>query len=152
MKHNRLVGFAATLAVAIGGSFTVAAPARAAAPAVEITKVYYDSPGKDDRSNKSLNAEYVKLTNRRGSTLSLKSWTLRDKANHVYTFSGDFRLAKGASVYIHTGRGTNTSTHRYWGSGNYVWNNTGDTAYLRNSAGTGIDSCKWGSGGSYTNC
>ncbi|MFI9642911.1 lamin tail domain-containing protein [Micromonospora sp. NPDC051925] len=152
MKNNRLIGFAATLAVAIGGSLTVAAPAQAAAAAVEITKVYYNSPGTDNRSNTSLNAEYVKLTNRRSSTLNLKSWTLRDKSNHVYKFSGDFRLAKGASVYVHTGKGTNTSTHRYWGSGNYIWNNTGDTAYLRNSAGTGIDSCKWGSKGSYTYC
>ncbi|WFE62755.1 lamin tail domain-containing protein [Micromonospora sp. WMMD714] len=152
MKNNRLVGFTAALAVAIGCSLTAAAPAQAATPAVEITKVYYNSPGTDNRSNTSLNAEYVKLTNRRSSTLNLKSWTVRDKSNHVYTFSGDFRLAKGASVYLHTGKGTNTAAHRYWGSGNYVWNNTGDTAYLRNSAGSRIDSCSWGSKGSYTYC
>lgn len=152
MKNTRLVGFAVALAVAVGGSLTVAGPAQAATPAVEITKVYYNSPGTDTRSNTSLNAEYVKLTNRRSSTLNLKSWTLRDKSKHVYTFSGDVRLAKGASVYLHTGKGKNTSTHWYWGSGNYIWNNTGDTAYLRNSAGTGIDSCTWGSKGSYTYC
>ncbi|MFE9691992.1 hypothetical protein [Micromonospora sp. NPDC005806] len=34
----------------------------------------------------------------------------------------------------------------------YIWNNTGDTAYLRNSAGTSIDTCSWGSSGSYTYC
>ncbi|MEV6798786.1 lamin tail domain-containing protein [Micromonospora rifamycinica] len=152
VNNNRLVGFTAALAVAVGCSLTVAAPAQAATPAVQITKVYYNSPGTDNRSNTSLNAEYVKLTNRRSTTLNLKSWTLRDKSNHVYTFSGDFRLAKGASVYLHTGKGTNTAAHRYWGSGNYIWNNTGDTAYLRNSAGTGIDSCNWGSKGSYTYC
>ena len=66
--------------------------------------------------------------------------------------ASDFRLASGASVYLHTGRGTNTSTHRYWGSGACIWNNTGDTAYVRNSAGTLIGSCSWGSSGSYTNC
>ncbi|MEU7615533.1 lamin tail domain-containing protein [Micromonospora rifamycinica] len=152
VNNNRLVGFTAALAVAVGCSLAVAAPAQAATPAVQITKVYYNSPGTDNRSNTSLNAEYVKLTNRRSTTLNLKSWTLRDKSNHVYTFSGDFRLAKGASVYLHTGKGTNTAAHRYWGSGNYIWNNTGDTAYLRNSAGTGIDSCSWGSKGSYTYC
>ncbi|MEU6074885.1 lamin tail domain-containing protein [Micromonospora sp. NPDC047074] len=150
--RRRLIGLAAALAVTAGVSLTTAGPAQAATPAVQITKVYYNSPGTDNRSNSSLNAEYVKLTNRRSTTLNLKNWTLRDKSNHVYRFSGDFRLASGASVYVHTGRGKNTSTHRYWGSGAYVWNNTGDKAYLRNSAGTLIDSCSWGSRGSYTNC
>lgn len=149
---QKLIGYAAALAAIVGGTLTVATPAQAATPAVQITKVYYNSPGTDNRSNSSLNAEYVKLTNRRSTTINLKYWTLRDKSNHVYKFASDFRLASGASVYIHTGKGTNTSTHRYWGSGAYIWNNTGDTAYLRNSAGTAIDSCSWGSSGSYTYC
>ncbi|MER5336501.1 lamin tail domain-containing protein [Micromonospora sp. NPDC002717] len=149
---KRLIGFAMALAATMGVSLTAAGPAQAATPAIQITKVYYNSPGSDNRSNSSLNAEYVKLTNRRSTSINLKYWTLRDKANHIYKFSGDFRLASGASVYIHTGKGTNTSTHRYWGSGAYIWNNTGDKAYLRNSAGTLVDSCSWGSSGSYTNC
>ncbi|MEH0982671.1 lamin tail domain-containing protein [Micromonospora sp. CPCC 205556] len=149
---QKLFGYAATLAAVLGGTVAVATPAQAATPAIQITKVYYNSPGTDNRSNSSLNAEYVKLTNRRSTTINLKSWTLRDKSSHVYKFATDFRLASGASVYIHTGKGTNTSTHRYWGSGAYIWNNTGDTAYLRNSAGTAIDSCSWGSSGSYTYC
>jgi hypothetical protein len=149
---NRLIGFVSALAIAVGGSLAVAAPAQAATPAVMITKVYYNSPGSDNRSNTSLNAEYVRLTNKRSSTINLKYWTLRDKSSHVYKFASNFYLKPGYSVYIHTGKGTNTSTHRYWGSGNYIWNNTGDAAYLRNSAGTGIDSCSWGSSGSYTYC
>ncbi|MCX4469560.1 hypothetical protein C5N14_29900 [Micromonospora sp. MW-13] len=152
MLNKRLTGIAMALALAVGGSLTMTGPAQAATPAIQITKVYYNSPGTDNRSNSSLNAEYVKLTNRRSSTVNLKSWTLRDKSSHVYKFTSDFRLASGASVYVHTGKGTNTSTHRYWGSGAYIWNNTGDAAYVRNSAGTLIDSCSWGSSGSYTNC
>ncbi|MGW4497044.1 lamin tail domain-containing protein [Micromonospora sp. NPDC004336] len=150
--RRRLIGLAAAFAVTVGVSLTTAGPAQAATPAVQITKVYYNSPGVDNRSNSSLNAEYVRLTNRRSATLNLKSWTLRDKSNHVYKFSGDFKLRPGASVVIHTGRGTNSSTHRYWGSRAYIWNNTGDKAYLRNPSGTLIDSCSWGSRGSYTNC
>ena len=42
--------------------------------------------------------------------------------------------------------------HRYWGMAWYVWNNSGDTAYVRNASGTLIDSCTWGSSGSYTYC
>ncbi|WP_229400805.1 lamin tail domain-containing protein [Micromonospora okii] len=150
MLNKRLTGIALAIA-AVAGSLAVPGPAWAATPAVEITKVYYDSPGTDNRSNSSLNAEYVKLTNRRSSAVNLKSWTVRDKASHVYKFT-DFRLAAGASVYLHTGKGTNKSTDRYWGSGAYIWNNTGDTAYLRDSAGKQIDSCSWGKGGGYTNC
>ncbi|SCL21257.1 Lamin Tail Domain [Micromonospora nigra] len=150
--RNRLIGFAVALVVGAGGALATAGPAQAATPAIQITKVYYNSPGTDTRSNTSLNAEYVKLTNRRTRTINLKSWTLRDKANHVYRFSTDVKLAPGKSVVIHTGRGTNTSTHRYWGSSAYIWNNTGDKAYLRNASGTLIDSCSWGSRGSYTSC
>ncbi len=150
---RRLIGIAAALAVAVGGSLAVAAPAQAAIPAIEITKVYYDSPGVDNRSKASLNAEYVKLTNRRARTINLKNWTLRDKANHVYTFSGNVKLAKGKSLVIRTGKGTNTASTRYWGSGNYVWNNTGDTAYLRNASGKLIDKCAWTKKGKgYTTC
>ncbi|WP_433284408.1 lamin tail domain-containing protein [Micromonospora sp. CA-244673] len=149
---NRLIGFVSALAIAVGGSLAAAAPAQAATPAVMITKAYYNSPGSDTGSNTSLNAEYVRLTNKRSSTINLKYWTLRDKSNHVYKFTINWYLKAGASVVIHTGKGTNTSSNLYWGSGAYIWNNTGDAAYLRNSAGSSIDSCSWGSSGSYTNC
>ncbi len=147
----RLMGFVSALALAAGASVVAAGPGFAATPAVQITRVYYNSPGSDNRSNTSLNAEYVILKNTRTSAINLKGWTLRDKANHVYTFTS-FSLGATKSVVVHTGRGTNTATHRYWGQGNYVWNNTGDTAYVRTPARTLVDSCTWGSSGSYTSC
>jgi len=69
-----------------------------------------------------------------------------DAQGHVYKF-GTFKLAAGARVYVHTGKGTNTASHRYWQRGWYVWNNTGDKATLRRADGTWIDSCSWTSGG-----
>jgi hypothetical protein len=57
-----------------------------------------------------------------------------------------------ASVRIHTGKGTNTSTDRYWGRSWYVWNNTGDKAYLRNPDFVLRDSCEWGDGIGYIWC
>lgn len=63
-----------------------------------------------------------------------------------------FHLKPGTSVTLHTGKGTNTATNLYWGRSSYVWNNTGDTATLKNAAGTTEDTCNWGSSGSYTNC
>jgi hypothetical protein len=34
-------------------------------------------------------------------------------------------------------------SYRYWGSKGYVWNNGGDTAYLRDATNKAIDSCRW---------
>ena len=36
---------------------------------------------------------------------------------------------------VHTGKGTASSTHRYYNKTWYVWNNTGDAAYLRDAQG-----------------
>jgi hypothetical protein len=55
-------------------------------------------------------------------------------------------------VTLRTGKGTNTSSTRYWGRKGYVWNNTGDTAYLRSSTNKTIDTCGWGKGKGYTSC
>jgi hypothetical protein len=54
-----------TILVAVTGAaglLAIASPAEAAS-AIQIYRVYYDSPGKDTRSNSSLNAEYVVLKN-----------------------------------------------------------------------------------------
>jgi len=150
---TRLIGLLAAFALAVGGSLTGTGPAQAAGPAIQITKLYYDSPGSDTGSTTSLNAEWVRLTNKRTYSINLKYWTLRDRAGHVYRFGGDFWLRPGSNVYVHTGKGTNNSSNRYWGRSWYVWNNTGDTAYLRNAAGTLIDTCAWSTRGSgYTYC
>ena len=149
---RRTAALLSAIAFAAGAFVFAGGQAHAATPPIEITKVYFDSPGSDNRSNTSLNAEYVRLTNRRSYTLSLGSWSLRDPAGHVYRFPSTFSLRGGKSVIVHTGRGTNSSTHRYWGQGNYVWNNTGDTAYLRKSTFALVDKCRWGSSGSYTYC
>ncbi len=132
--------------VAVASLVSLATPAEAASP-VQIYKVYYDSPGSDTGSNTSLNAEYVVLKNISTRTVALTGWTLRDAQGHVYRF-GTFYLGAGKYVFVHTGKGTNTATHRYWGLSWYVWNNTGDKAYLRNPAGTLMDSCAWYSVGS----
>jgi hypothetical protein len=144
---------AVTLAASVTLGVAAASPAQAATPAIQITKVYYNSPGADDGSNSNLNAEWVRLTNTRTYTINLKNWTLRDKSNHVYRFgTSNVYLGAGKRLYIHTGKGTNGAENRYWGLSWYVWNNSGDTAYLRNGNGTLIDSCAWGSTGSYTYC
>jgi hypothetical protein len=130
---------------ALTGVVAAAPTASAATPPVKIYYVYYDSPGADTGSNASLNAEYVVIKNMTSSARSLTGWTLRDRANHVYKFPA-FTLKAGARVWVRTGKGTATTTNRYYNSTWYIWNNTGDTAYLRDAAGTLKHSCTWGRG------
>ena len=149
---HRTTKMAAKIMLIIASLLTVLAvplampSAQAATYPLHFTKIYYDSPGSDDRSNSSLNKEYVTIKNTSTTTRSLTGYTIKDAAGHTYKF-GTFSLGSGKSVRVHTGTGTNTSTDRYWKSGAYIWNNTGDKAYLRNSSGTLRDSCSWGSGG-----
>jgi hypothetical protein len=133
------------------GTVLAATPAEAAS-ALQIGRIQYDSPGTDTRSVASLNAEYVAIKNVSASNRSMTGFTVRDAQHHVYTF-GTFTLRAGRSVRLRTGKGTNTATDRYWGSANYIWNNSGDKATLKNRAGTTLDSCSWAADGvGYTHC
>jgi hypothetical protein len=128
----------------VAGALGVLSPAATggaeAAGCVQIHRVYYNSPGSDTGSNSSLNAEWIQLKNVCSTGKSISGWRIKDIAGHTYTF-GTFTLRAGAYVKVHTGKGTNTTTDRYWAKAWYIWNNTGDTAYLRNGAGTLMDSC-----------
>ena len=95
--------------------------------------------------------EYVRLDNLGGSNATMTNWTLRDDANHVFTFP-PFTLVAGESVRVWTGTGSNNSSNLYWGSGAVIWNNSGDTAILRLSNGQVVDSCTYGGGGIGANC
>src|SRR6266576_3330080 len=106
-----------------------AANAQAAtAGQIQFRLIQYNTPGPDlPVTNAKLNKEFVTLKNTGTTSRNLTGW----------------------KVVIHTGKGTNTSTDRYWGRGYYVWNNTGDKAKLHNSRGTWKDSCSWGNGPGY---
>ena len=140
---------AAGAAVALS---SLALPANAATSAIQFGKIYYDQPGSDTPvTNTKLNSEYVVIKNTGTTTRTLTRWTVRDLANHVYTFPS-FKLGAGKSVTLHTGKGTNTGSHLYWGKGWYIWNNTGDKAIVRDSTGVLKDTCTWGDGIGYTYC
>ena len=138
------------LAAPLGGG----PPARAAPPPLRFHGAQYDSPGSDTRSNASLNAEWISLVNSGSRAVNLTGYTVRDKSNHVYKFGNVTIAGNGGRLWLHTGKGTNGTKARYWGSGNYIWNNTGDTAYLRNASGKQLDSCSWGqkSGRTWVGC
>lgn len=132
----------------------VATPVGAeAAGGVRLSKVYYDSPGDDTGSTRSVNAEWFTLTNHGSVARSLAGWTVRDPQGHVYRFPSGYRLGAGQTVKVHTGKGSSSKLNRYWGQNSYVWNNSGDTAILKNRSGYKIDECKWSSVGTgVTSC
>ncbi|MFD8363091.1 lamin tail domain-containing protein [Streptomyces hygroscopicus] len=118
-----------------------AAPAGAAG-SVHISKIYYDSPGTDNRSNASLNGEYVQIKNSTSRGVSLKGWVLADASNHKYTFPG-YTLGAGRTVTVRTGSGSDTSATKYQGRRAYVWNNDRDKATLRKAGGATVDTCAY---------
>lgn len=69
----------------------------------------------------------------------------------MYRF-GAYKLRPRESVTIHTGRGTNTHANRYWGMRWYIWNNTGDKAWLKNSSGTTKETCTFTGAGEWKIC
>jgi len=69
----------------------------------------------------------------------MSGWHVQDEVDTTYTFPA-FTLLARAHVRLHTGSGTNTATDLYWARGRAVWNNTGDTVYLYNSAWVLVDS------------
>ncbi|BEL10313.1 hypothetical protein Q0Z83_085040 [Actinoplanes sichuanensis] len=151
-KRWRWIAVTGTAFAVTAAGITVASAATTSVPNVRFTKIYYNSPGTDSRSNTSLNAEYAQITNRGKTTVTLTGWTIRDKTGHTYRLSGT--LPAGHSRIIHTGRGVDgrPNGHRYWQSGNYIWNNTGDTATLRTNKNTVVHTCTWGRTGSHTLC
>ena len=92
-----------------------------------ISGVRADAAG-DDRRN--LNGEYALVRNTGAAAVNLAGWKL-DAGDRSQRFSlASYPLKKGATVRIHTGRGTTRAGHLFLGSGRPIWNNDGDTAIL----------------------
>jgi hypothetical protein len=115
---------------------------------VKITRIVYNPAGSDTTANARY--ETVVVKNSSASRRYLTGWRLSDLAGNRYTLP-PFSLSAGASVTIHSSKGSNTVTHLYAGWG-HTWNNTGDTAYLRNSVGTLASKCTYSGGGSSVTC
>ncbi|MFF5490737.1 lamin tail domain-containing protein [Streptomyces virginiae] len=110
---------------------------------VEISRVQADSPGREDRSNRSLNAEWVEITNTTRDRINLRGWTLRDREGNRYRFD-NVRIAPRATIRIHTGHGRDTRTDLFQDRRDYVWDNNSDTATLRDDRGRTVDTETWG--------
>ncbi|MEV0494963.1 lamin tail domain-containing protein [Streptomyces atratus] len=90
-----------------------------------------------DRSNRSLNREWVEVTNTGRRAVDLDGWTLSDRDGNRYRFD-DLRLPGRSTVRVHTGRGHDTRRDVYQDSRNYIWNRH-DKATLRDDDGRTVD-------------
>ena len=110
-----------------------------------VIDVNADAPG-DDGVN--LNGEWVRFTNAGADAVDLDGWAVADEsASHRYTFT-DLRLEPGAEVTLFSGCGPDDETARYWCvSGSAVWNNSGDTVFIRDRNGNIVASLSYGDSG-----
>ncbi|MFG2392228.1 lamin tail domain-containing protein [Streptomyces lavendulae] len=112
-------------------------------PRVEISRVQADSPGRDDHSNRSLNNEWVEITNTTRDAINLRGWTLRDDDGNRYRFD-NVRINSHATIRIHTGTGHNSRTDLFQNRREYIWGNRADTATLRDDHNRVVDTETWG--------
>ncbi|MGW0844107.1 lamin tail domain-containing protein [Streptomyces sp. NPDC002787] len=140
--HKRIRAALPALAGAVALTGTLLSSPAEAAGGVIIYRVYFDSPGKDTRSNASLNGEWVQIKNTGSKAVSLKGWVLKDPQNHKYTFL-NVSIGAKKTMKVLTGSGKDTSTTKYQNRKAYVWNNTSDTATLSKAGGSKVDSCSW---------
>jgi micrococcal nuclease len=100
--------------------------------AVEV-RVNADPPGDD---TDALDGEWVEFINTTDDQIDLDGFTVADEsASNRFTFD-DAVLAPLGTLRLVTGCGTDTDTVVHWcASGSAVWNNGGDTVFLRDRAG-----------------
>ena len=100
---------------------------------VDITNIFYDGVAGSNEPD-----EFVEIKNNDSHFIQLQNWTLRDAADHVFTFPA-FVMTPGQICRVYT-----NENHPEWcgfnyGSGTAIWNNSGDTATLRDSSNSLID-------------
>ena len=104
---------------------------------VKIAYIQADAPGNDGENP---NGEWVEIVNEGSEAVNLGGYSIKDEATHIYTFPA-FTLLPGATVRVYSGQGKDDTSSLYWGFvGEAVWNNGGDSAFLRDSEGNLVDS------------
>lgn len=99
--------------------------------AIVLAFVHANAKG-DDRQN--LNDEFIVVENQSPAPVVLNGWVVSDAANQRYLFS-NFTLAPQATVTLRTGLGVPAERELFWGSRKPIWNNQGDTIFIRDSLG-----------------
>ena len=94
-------------------------------------RLHYNARGKDDEN---LNDEYVEFSNLCKRTVDMSGWLVKDESANSYIFP-KFILHGGSTATLYSGCGKDTDAKLYWCSSKPIWNNKGDTLYLRDADG-----------------
>jgi len=105
--------------------------AKAAEQNIAIAEAHADAEG-NDRDN--LCNEYIVIENGGDAPVDLTGWTVYDEAHHRYLVPS-FVLEAKQAVTLRTCLGKNTQSELFWGSRSPIWNNDGDTIFIRDSKG-----------------
>ncbi|MDZ7839067.1 MAG: lamin tail domain-containing protein [Actinomycetota bacterium] len=97
--------------------------------------INYDAPGND---NENINEEYVIITNNSDEPVDLSGYTIKDSGTNIFKFPL-LQLYGGEKIFIYSGKGNQGEGKLFWGSNTPIWNNSGDTLYLRNAEGLLVD-------------
>ena len=105
---------------------------------ITINEIVEDEQDFDSTNDLADTREFVELYNAGASSVNIENWTIGTVQLGTGLPYASFTLPAGASVTVHSGKGTNSTGHLYAGWG-HTWNNTGDTARLASTSGTVID-------------
>lgn len=135
MLKNKLAIAIVTVCLLLGTvPFALGATTPTNSNSVSISTLYVGAP------HQTVNQEYVKIANTGKTAVNLKGWKIRDSHNyHTYTFPS-YTLKAKSTVTLRSGSGKNTATTLYWNKYSFIWNNTGDKAYLYNAQGKLVSS------------
>lgn len=105
--------------------------AKEAEQGVAIAEAHAEAEGNDWDN---LCDEYIVIENKGNRSVDLTGWTIYDEAHHRYLFP-NVVLEAGAIVTLRTCLGKNTQSELFWASRSPIWNNDGDTIFIRDSQG-----------------
>jgi hypothetical protein len=107
---------------------------------ISVDEMHYDAGGPAVDDSEVLNDEYVVFKNNCAFSCDLADWTVKDRivTRLPYSF-GSINLGGNSEITLHSGDGVDSSLDVYWDSTTLpnpaIWNNDGDTLYLRDSSG-----------------
>ncbi len=99
---------------------------------IKVENFHFNAKG-DDKKN--LNDEYIVFKNVCNFEINLSQWTIKNRASKQYVFP-NVSLKPEERVTLFSGFGRNFKNRLYWNSSIPIWNNKGDTLYLRDKDGS----------------
>lgn len=104
-----------------------------------IIRINYDAAGDD---SKNMNDEYIIFTNNSGEDINIGGWTVKDSGTSIYEFK-KYIFKDDSEIILFSGSGNDGENKFYWNSKMPVWNNSGDTLYLRDSSGLLVETLSY---------